>query len=298
MSALRRFALLGDPVSHSVSPFLYSVAFEWLGIDARYEAVRVPSGEPQKIDGAMRDLAAAGGGNVTLPHKGAAAAVLELRMGAVEATGACNCFWFDDEGRLVGDNTDVRGFLAACADFAAGELRGADVLLLGAGGAARAVAVACAEAGVASLEIRNRTESRAERLVAELDLGGLACVQQASRGLERPYDMVVNATRLGLEPGDPLPVELDPVLCAAAFDLVYAPGGTSWTRHAVELGIPAQDGRTMLVHQAVYSLERWGVVAGGRDRLVRRLLDAAWSALDGRGVTDAGLREREEPEAG
>jgi shikimate dehydrogenase len=208
----------------------------------------------------MHDLAGSGGGNVTLPHKGTAAAALDHGLPAVEATGACNCFWLDEGGCLVGDNTDVEGFLAACAEFDGAALDGAEVLLLGAGGAARAVAVACAKAGVASLDIRNRTRRRAEQLVEELGLEGWARVQAASERLGRAYDVVVNATRLGMEPGDPLPVELEREWCLAAIDLVYGHGGTPWTRRAAELGIPAQDGRFMLVHQAARS----SLHAGGR----------------------------------
>lgn len=287
----RRFALIGDPVSHSVSPVLYEAAFRALRIPARYEAVRIPAGESETVSRVMRDFAASGGGNVTLPHKRAAAVALESPLPAVEATGACNCFWLDDGERLTGDNTDVPGFLAACADFVGGGLEGAEILLLGAGGAARAVAVACAEAGASSLEIRNRTEARARRLVEELGLEGWARVRPWSRRLEQPYDLVVNATRLGLEAMDPLPVELDGVRCGAAIDLVYAPGGTRWTRRAAELGVPAEDGRSMLIHQALYGLERWGVEVGDRRgvlTILRAAVGEALDALDRRGGDEIG----------
>lgn len=266
-----RFALLGDPVSHSVSPGLYAAAFDRLGIRAHYGSIRIPAGDGDALRHAMRQLAASGGGNVTLPHKRAAASSLDVCLPAVKATRACNCFWLDERGRLVGDNTDVPGFLSACEDFGAARLRGASVLVLGAGGAARAVTVACSEAGVSYLEIRNRTASRAESMVRDLDLGEWAQVGALSEPIERTYDLVVNATSLGLKTDDPLPLRLDGERFGAAIDLVYGRGGTPWVRHASGMGVPALDGRSMLMHQAVFSLGRWGIRVGDPGSLLEAM---------------------------
>ncbi len=265
----RTFALLGRPVEHSVSPALYRTAFRRLGLSAGYEARAV---DGRGLEAALRAYARRGGGNVTLPHKERAAAALELRSDAVAATGACNCFWADEDGRLAGDNTDVEGFLAAVRAWRGeGCLAGARVLLLGAGGAARAVLHACLRAGAARVEVRNRTESRARALAAELGGAGDRVVAGAllppsageeegrlAQGPGTAWELVVNATSLGLRADDPLPLSLEgPAAVGAAMDLVYGPDGTAWTRHARSRGVPARDGLDMLVRQAGLALLRW-----------------------------------------
>ena len=275
MSDTGRYGLLGDPVTHSLSPRLYRAAFAYLQIPAVYQAHRVPRDDSTALRRWMIELGASGGGNVTVPHKGLAASHLEVSSGTVDRTGACNCFWLDSAGRLVGDNTDVEGFLAATTDLTELRLEGASVLILGAGGAARAVALACSEAGVGQLVVCNRTVGRAEALVSHLGIERVASVASPLDVSSGVWDVVVNATSLGLVPGDPLPLTLESDRFGCAFDLVYGPGGTEWTRHAVALGIPAIDGLSMLVNQAVLSLERWLGQVPDRRSVTREMRQAA-----------------------
>lgn len=255
----RLFALLGWPVEHSLSPAIHAAAFRELGIDAAYVPVPV---RREELDGVLPALARAGGGNVTVPHKEEAARLVDRPSAAVRRTGACNCFW-PEEGGVAGDNTDVGGFRAAVEAWPPTRLSRARVLLLGAGGAARAVVAACQDAGAQSVEIWNRTTERARALVraARESAPGAAAeltVRERRGDAAGPYDLVVNATSLGLRPDDPLPLELDDVRADAAFDLVYGEDdGTRWTRHARGAGIPARDGLEMLVRQAGLSLRRW-----------------------------------------
>ena len=137
------------------------------------------------------------------------------------------------------------------------QLEGASVLLLGAGGAARAVAVACAMAGVKRLAVHNRTNRRAETLVADLGIEAIATACSERDIAANDWDLVVNATSLGLDRADPLPMALEPGHVRYAFDLVYGQRGTRWTWHAAAVGVPAIDGLTMLVSQAALSLENW-----------------------------------------
>ncbi len=244
------FVLLGNPVAHSVSPAIHAAGFAASGIDATYSVRAV---DVTGFAAVFRRVAAAGGGNVTLPHKTAAAGLLDRATPAVEATGACNCFW--DAGRegVAGDNTDVGGFAAAVADLGL-ELAGARVFLVGAGGAARAVARAASVAG-ARLEIANRDGSRARALAERFGGGsGTVAAVDAPRG---SYDLAVNATRLGLEPGDPLAMDPESVRAAAVLDLVYAPGETPLVHAFRRRGVPAADGLGMLIHQAALSFARW-----------------------------------------
>jgi len=253
----RLFALLGDPVAHSLSPRMLNAAFRASRIDAVYVALRCSAGDaPALLRGIAR---AGGGGNVTLPHKETAAAAVDAPTEAVVRTGACNTFWIED-GRIRGDNTDVVGFRNARFRLI-GEVHGARVLVLGAGGAARAVVWALLEDGAASIVVRNRAPARAAALQAALDPPGLRVRVEPwlGRGVDRSaFDLVVNATSLGLDAADPLPFEPE---CdappRALLDLVYAPGGTRLVRTARALGIPAADGLEMLIHQAAAAFERW-----------------------------------------
>ncbi|WP_420616600.1 shikimate dehydrogenase family protein [Candidatus Palauibacter sp.] len=258
-----RFALLGDPVRHSISPAMHRAAFDVLALDAEYTARRTA---PDEVGPIMRsaDLA---GGNVTLPHKLRAARALARPSAAVRATGACNCWWRRPDGELAGDNTDVGGLRTALSRFGF-RPRGARVLLLGAGGAARAAVHGLLEGGASSVEVLNRTPARARALrdralahATDADRAADAVRVVAAPHAGATYDLVLNSTSLGLSSGDPLPLELVRnavgARFGAAFDMVYAAGETAWVRHARVLGIRAVGGLDMLVGQAALSLERW-----------------------------------------
>lgn len=253
---LRAFALLGDPVAHSLSPAMHHAAFRSLGIRASYVPLQL---QPQEVEPVMRAFARSGGGNVTVPHKLQAASVLDSAAPAARRTGACNCFWQDSRGRLVGDNTDVGGFLAALGAWQdAPTLEGARLLLLGAGGGARAVAAAAMDAKCRQVEILNRTHEHAVELARHLDPGGrILHVLPGPQEVAGRYELAVNATSLGLDAEDSVPIELDRLEAGALFDLVYGSHETPWIRQGRERGLPARDGKEMLVRQAGLSLERW-----------------------------------------
>ncbi|HUG39049.1 MAG TPA: shikimate dehydrogenase [Longimicrobiales bacterium] len=252
----RLIALLGDPVAHSLSPRFQNAAIRHAGLDAVYLALRCRAADFPAL---LRGLAGAGAaGNVTIPHKSAAVALLDQATAAVERTGACNTFWTAD-GRLHGDNTDVEGFGAACRELV-GAPAGARVLVLGAGGAARAAVAALLDARADAVHVLNRSPERAGALAAALDpRGRKVTVLPPGAALRREgYDLVVNATPLGLLADDPLPLDLAvPARVGAALDLVYRPGGTRWTAEAARLDIPGADGTEMLLHQGAAAFRRW-----------------------------------------
>lgn len=252
-AATRVYALLGDPVEHSLSPTIQNHAFAAMGADAVYVALRLDS---EQVAPVMRALArAGGGGNVTIPHKAAAAQALDDATPAVRATGACNLFWWEDGRGLRGDNSDVPAFTAAAERVLGSGLSGRRVLLIGAGGAARAVAYGCVEAA-ASVCVLNRTRSRAERLVDDLGAPpGLSVIDAG--GIGGRFDLAVNATPLGLRRSDPLPLDLEAVDVRAVLDLAYSPSGTPWVEGARRRGLRAEDGRRMLALQAAVALRRW-----------------------------------------
>ena len=255
-AATRVLTLLGDPVSHSASPELQNAAFSAAGVDGVYVAVRCA---PDDLVGFMRGLArAGGGGNVTLPHKEKAASILDIRSESVRRTGACNTFWGDEHGKLHGDNTDVEGFRRALGSFLEGSPKGIRVLLLGAGGAARAALLGLVEEGADEVLIYNRTQERA-RAVARRIGGQRARVVPVLRELEgEDFDLVVNATRLGLSPTDPSPLDLSQLnRVGAAMDLLYGRHTTAFVRSAEVSGVRTTDGLEMLVQQGAASFERW-----------------------------------------
>jgi shikimate dehydrogenase len=226
-----------------------------LGLDGVYVALHANSVD---MVGFVRGLAmSGGGGNITLPHKEKAATVVDVRSTAVKRTGACNTFWFED-GKIHGDNTDVEGFSRALEVFLGGPPEGQRVLVMGAGGAARAGLVALMDGGVGEVHLLNRTRDRA-RVVARRIGGARVRVLDGPRDADgQSYDLVVNTTRLGLDASDPLPLDLERLGRAGALmDMVYLPHPTPLVLAARELGIRATDGMEMLVQQGAVSFERW-----------------------------------------
>jgi shikimate dehydrogenase len=252
---VRQFGLIGDPVGHSLSPAMHQAAFRELGVEAYYELVRVPAETPDAVEPAMHVLAAGGGGNVTLPHKLRAAQIVEASTRVLQVTGACNCFWLDEAGRLAGDNTDVGGIRAVLGSLDGFDPVDSRVLIVGAGGAGTAAAAAALEAGASRVHVLNRSEQRLRRLISSLGDPRLSGGNAESG--DDAWDLVIQATSLGLADGDPLPVSLGEMPPGHALDLVYRPGGTAWCEHARACGWEAEDGLRVLLEQGILSLEHW-----------------------------------------
>ncbi|HEX8362715.1 MAG TPA: shikimate dehydrogenase [Longimicrobium sp.] len=252
-ASTRLFALLGDPVSHSLSPVFQNAALRAAGLDGVFVALRCA---PAELVGLMRGIAlAGGGGNVTVPYKSAAAAAVDRRTPTVERTGACNAYWLEG-GEVWGDNTDVAGARAAVR-----ALLGADapesVLLVGAGGAARAVLCALEDAP-RRVTLLNRSAERARELAARFQSDRLSVeVLPLDADLsDRDFGLAINSTALGLRATDPLP-PTGGARIAAALDLVYSRDETAWVHHLRAQGIPAADGKEMLLQQGAAAFRRW-----------------------------------------
>lgn len=233
--------VLGFPVAHSRSPAMMNAAFAELGMDWRY--VHLPI-SPQRFVETARALPASGyrGANVTIPHKLAAREVVDELTAAAEAIGAVNTLSFEG-GRILGDNTDAGGLIDALGTEAAGKR----ALVLGAGGAGRAVVWALREAG-ADVSVWNRTPRRAEELADEL---GVRAVRDGE-----PADILVNATSVGLRGEDPTE-ELPLAPADVVVDLVYGAEPTAVCRWADAGGARVVDGLEILVRQGARSLALW-----------------------------------------
>jgi shikimate dehydrogenase len=256
-AATRLFMLLGDPIEHSLSPVFQNAIMRARGIDAVYAALRC---DRQSVGPLIRALSrAGGGGNVTVPHKAAAAECIERPTGHVTRTGACNTFW-GENGSVCGDNTDVAGFRHAASRLIP-DLAGVTSLIIGAGGAAAAAACALMDAGAARLTIINRSPDRARLLVARLDPQGsrVRMITSVHELAGEGADLVVNASSIGLRDDDQIPLDLSTLAhTRAVLDVLYRRHGpTPFVRHARRLGIPASDGTEMLLAQGAAAFARW-----------------------------------------
>jgi shikimate dehydrogenase len=252
--------IIGDPVEHSLSPALHNAAFAALGLDWVYVPLPVRRTE---VGAAVEGLRALGlrGANVTVPHKGAVLPYLDRVDGDAQLIEAVNTIAVV-RGELVGYNTDVEGVRGALADACGDDLRGASGLVLGAGGAARASALALSRLGV-RLTVVNRTA--AERLVAlvEAAVPGAVCRRLPLGELDRDFvgrqRLVVNATSLGMAGAGKVPPVLADTVGAGhvVFDLVYARGETDFIAQAQRQGATVIGGLEMLVRQAAAAFPLW-----------------------------------------
>lgn len=269
-------AVLGDPVEHSLSPAMHNAAFRAVGFDGAYVAFHVPAAG---LRAAVHGLQALGalGCNVTVPHKEAVARLVGHKSEAATRTGAVNTVVCNADG-LYGDNTDAYGFTCALTE-AGRPLRGARVVLIGAGGASRAALFALSEAGAAEVVIANRTLRRAVSLArtfatARTSMRAVGLDQLAGQSLLGPADLVVNTSSLGLrgEPFVPLAVGATSRHCLF-FELIPK-RTTAFLQLARDARRPRLDGMPMLLHQGAAAFRQWTGCEPPID-VMRRALAAA-----------------------
>ena len=273
----RLAGVFGHPVTHSRSPRLHGFWLQRYGIDGAY----IPLGvAPGGFGAAVRALVDLGfrGANVTIPHKLAAFEICDAVAPFARRAGAVNTLIFRD-GRIEGSNTDGFGFLESIRE-ATPSWR-ADVgpaVLLGAGGAARAIAAALLDAGAPRVTLVNRTAAKAEALAR--DLGGP--IQVADRAPLQDAALLVNTTSLGMQGQPGLEVDLAPLPASAVVaDIVYVPLETRLLAAARARGLIAVDGLGMLLHQARPGFEAWFGVAPQVDQALRDVVAADIPKRDG-----------------
>lgn len=274
--------LIGYPLGHSVSPSMQQAAFDHYKLDLRYEAWET---EPAQLGAIMERVRHPStlGANITLPYKEAVLRLLDELDDLASQIGAVNTI-VNREGRLFGYNTDAEGFLRALRQDGGFDPEGKRVVLLGAGGAARAASFALARAGVRSLVITDIIAERAQALASDLDsLGSAVSVSVAEHFIEAlpPCDLVVNCTPVGMkhsstEGQSPLDAELIPK-GALVYDVVYNPIETPLLRDAKGAGARTLGGLAMLVYQGAMAFELWT----GRAAPVDIMFEAAKGVLEG-----------------
>jgi len=265
-----RLGVFGDPVAHSLSPQMQNAALKHHKIDMQYAAFQISPNELGDALKLVRELDFAGL-NLTVPHKIAALAHVDDVDSAARKTGAVNVV-ANRSGKLLGFNTDGLGFSRALREEFAVDLRDLRVLLLGAGGAARAIAMQCALENCERLVIANRTGDKAKQLADRLSeffsgpkvlgpvprLQAIPWEEAAFRFQIANIDLIVNATPLGLNRTDPPPLAahlLAPHLFV--YDTVYARSQRPFVAAALAAGARAANGLSMLLHQGVLAFQLW-----------------------------------------
>ncbi|MGH7045745.1 MAG: shikimate dehydrogenase [Stellaceae bacterium] len=259
--ATRLAGIMGWPVAHSRSPLLHGWWLDQKGIDGAYVPLPV---RPERIESALRALPVLGfrGCNLTIPHKEAALAVADRVDPLARRIGAVNTIVVAADGSLEASNTDAYGFCENLRESVPDwDPASGPAVVLGAGGSARAVVVALADAAVGEIRIVNRTRARAEALASELRSSGTAISVHSwheAKAVQEDAGLLVNTTSLGMKGQPPLELDLSPLpRTAPVVDLVYVPLETGLLAAARQRGHPLVDGLGMLLHQGRPGFEAW-----------------------------------------
>ena len=259
----KHFAVIGDPIAHSLSPAMHNAAFAAAGKDAEYTAIRVAPDDMEAFFASARKSLA--GFNVTVPHKGAAMRLSDRLSEAAALSGSVNTVRIAPDGTTDGDTTDGAGFERAIAEAFDLPLAGTDLCFIGCGGVVQALVWHCALAGVRSIRILNRSLDKAQQLTGSIrsrfpqivtDCAAISDREKTADFLAQTR-LAVQCTSVGLHADDPAPV--DPALFPAEglfyFDTIYR--RTALLTALDQRGIPTQDGLAMLLHQGAKSYEIW-----------------------------------------
>lgn len=253
--------VIGDPISHSKSPLIHGFWLEQLGLEAEYRRMHV---KPEDLAGYFESRRADPhwrGCNITIPHKQAALEFVEDRGGVRESIGAINTVLRAEDGALIGTNTDAGGFYSPIAGL---DLDGKHAVVIGAGGAARAILFALSKVGIGRVTLLNRNVLKAAALLSSFGIKGEALPLKSKLP---PAALLVNASALGMVGQPPLEIDLSPLPeDAVVYDAVYAPLETDLLAQARERELDTVDGLEMLVGQAALAFELFFGAEPPRDR--------------------------------
>lgn len=255
---MRTYCIIGDPVSHSLSPAMHNAAFKSLSMDNVYIAYKVSSHELESSVESLRTVKISGF-NVTIPHKTAVLQYLDEVDLLSRKAGAVNTV-ANIDNKFKGFNTDIQGFLKPLLNRSI-DFRGLSVLLFGAGGSARAVVTSLSNVnGISKLVVANRTYSKSLELSKLADLQGLTCsvsMIEEAKVMAKRFDLIVNATSVGLQSNESILDSGDIDESSTVYDLVYRPVMTKLLENAREKGARVIYGYEMLLEQGAQAFEIW-----------------------------------------
>ncbi|WP_077214048.1 shikimate dehydrogenase [Bacillus dakarensis] len=262
------YAVIGDPIAHSMSPLMHNDLFQFYGIDAHYQALQV---KEQALADAVRGLKAINisGFNITIPHKVAVMPLLDEIDPLAQAIGAVNTV-VNKEGNLIGYNTDGSGYVRGLQNYLA-DLQDKKVLIIGAGGAARAIYFTMAHEGVKHIDLANRTAEKAASLAHDCPYDVITKALTLSEAEDNlaSYDLIIQTTSIGMVPK----TECEPIslhnLRETAFvsDIIYNPFETLFLKNSRLKGAGTQNGLDMFVLQGALAFEKWTGIFPDTERM-------------------------------
>jgi shikimate dehydrogenase len=261
------YGVIGDPIAHSLSPVMHNEEFKYMNLNYYYQAFHV---KRESLKAALHAMKASkiAGFNVTIPHKEDIIPLLDEIDSEAEEIGAVNTV-VCEEGKLVGYNTDGRGFLHALHKLSS-NWQHKRILLIGAGGAARAIFITLLNADASQIDITNRNLNRANELIMSAKTGAtkVLSITDAEESLHE-YDIIINTTPVGMDPNtDEIPIELtnlnaNTILC----DIIYTPFLTKWLQIGKEKGAIISNGLPMFVMQGALAFHHWTGLTPNIDRM-------------------------------
>jgi len=262
---------MGDPIAHSKSPQMHSAWFEEMNLDAAYIPIHVTSDKLESAVASLKTLGASGW-NITIPHKQTIIPFLDELDSLAEKMGAVNTVVTLPDGRLKGYNTDGAGFVHSLEDVIGKDKKELEVLLIGAGGAARGIAFALQQYGYHKLTITNRTVEKAEDIVRELGEGQAVSINEAEQSLEK-FGILIQSTSVGLADSNyNLPLSLEKLQEGAiAADIVYNPLMTPFLLEAEKKNAQIVNGLGMFVHQGAIAFNYWLGQYPNTNNMIKRL---------------------------
>lgn len=269
------YGVMGDPIAHSMSPDIHNDAFEKENIEAVYHHFHVTK---EGLNDAVKGMKALGieGFNITIPHKTSIIPFLDEVDELALAIGAVNTV-VNKNGRFIGYNTDGNGFFKSLCDEISSDIKAKKTLVIGAGGAARAIYFTLVKEGVKQVDIANRTKERAAQLVSDCPYDKVSkalSIIEAEESLSQ-YDLIIQTTSSGMSPEvDHSPLKVDQLKTGAIVsDIIYNPLQTKLLREAGEKGAETQNGLGMFINQAALAFEIWTGVMPNTARMTDIVLN-------------------------
>jgi shikimate dehydrogenase len=253
------YGVIGDPIAHSMSPLMHNSAFHDNGINAEYVKFHV---KKEQLPEAILGMKALGikGVNVTVPHKEHVMPLLDGIDPLAEAIGAVNTI-VSENGKLIGYNTDGLGFVEGLKKVAGDQLENKSMLMIGAGGAAKAIYYTLASSGVKKIDVTNRTSGRAEKMMntCPFPLDSAFLTLDAAENALHHYDVIIQTTSIGMFPHiEDSPIKINELKQGTIVsDIIYNPLETALLKQAKQKGALTQNGLDMFVYQGALSFKKW-----------------------------------------